>query len=234
MNAINHHEHSSDWKLAMDAISIYIKGMDQIFPSTASGYCILLHALNKNWNMNFLFKELKLQSDQAEMEESYLPFWWKEWKDLLENLEDKFEISFSKIKEIEEIKNDKIYKTKTQFNPNLSIEKIAEAVSRLKSDDELSDHFYKWETIVLEDDGKLNNWSSILIEQTKYVLNHLPISSFLRDGHCILKSLDRKFGKISIEDAIAYNYKIKNIDTDEILESFDTLDELIDAGWVVD
>lgn len=79
-----------------------------------------------------------------------------------------------------------------------------------------------------------NPWSDVLQDHTRYVLDHLPISSFLRDGHCILKSLDRKFGKISIEDAIAYNYKIKNIDTDEILESFDTLDELIDAGWVVD
>ena len=53
-------------------------------------------------------------------------------------------------------------------------------------------------------------------------------------GYCVLKYLGRKYGKISLEDAIGYRYHIKNIDTDELIVSFDSLEDLIDAGWVVD
>ncbi|MGJ4733691.1 hypothetical protein [Leptospira levettii] len=83
-------------------------------------------------------------------------------------------------------------------------------------------------------DSLPNQWSSTLQDQTRYVLEHLPISSFLRDGYCILKSRNHEFGRISLDDAISYQYKIKNMDVEELIYSFDTLNELIDAGWVVD
>lgn len=67
-------------------------------------------------------------------------------------------------------------------------------------------------------------WSSNLIQQTKQVLNDLPISAFLRDGHCIVKSMNHQFGKISIHDAISYDHKIMDIDTNELLIVFDTLE----------
>lgn len=79
-----------------------------------------------------------------------------------------------------------------------------------------------------------NQWSSTLQDQTRYVLEHLPPSSFLRDGYCILKSINHEYGRISLDDAISYQYKIKHMDVEELIYSFDTLNELIEAGWVVD
>ncbi|WP_135354997.1 hypothetical protein [Leptospira ryugenii] len=234
MNDINQHEFSSEWKMAMDAISIYFNGIDQIFPSTSSGYCILLHALKNDWSLTYLINEIRQDSDSAEFENPKLPFWWNEWTGLLETLETQFEISFPKLKEIAEIKNNEVHLTKTQFNPNLSIEKIAEAVSILSSGESLKEEFFLNQSIVTDKNQLPNPWSESLQDQTRYVLNQLPISSFLKDGHCILKSIHHEYGRISLDDAISYNYRIKDMDAEKVIYSFATLDELIEAGWVVD
>ena len=76
-------------------------------------------------------------------------------------------------------------------------------------------------------------WSDSLKSLTKDVLNDLPIPDFMK-GYCILKSIDRKYGKITLDDAIGYIYNIRKIDSDELIVSFKSLDDLIEAGWVAD
>lgn len=234
MNGLDDHKMSSDWKLAMDAISHYFKGLVDLFPSTSSGYCILLHGRKHHWNINQLISKLEAEALPEFSLPLVPPFWWKEWEGLLKTLESEFEINFPKETYRKEKKNQALLLTTTKLNPNLPVEKIAEAVSRLSSSEVLSEEFFSLETTTLEDDMKTDDWSSRLIEQTKQILNDLPISAFLREGHCILKSPNHQYGKISIHDAISYEYKIRDIDSGELLYTFDTLEDLIEAGWVVD
>lgn len=86
---------------------------------------------------------------------------------------------------------------------------------------------------VMENEDNLHPWSESLKTLTKEVLNELPIPSFLK-GYCILKSANHQHGKISIQDAISYRYNIQNIESNQLIVSFESVDDLIQAGWVVD
>ncbi len=79
----------------------------------------------------------------------------------------------------------------------------------------------------------INSYSEELKIKTKGILYDMPFDSFVL-GHCHLKSVNNGFAKIKMEDALACDYKIRDIKTDVILCEFETLDELVDAGWVVD
>jgi len=230
MNEIYLHDHTSDWKLAMDAISQHLNGLNDLIHSNLSGYCRLLHGQRNGWDINRLFAEMN-QIDENSAPQ--LSFWWQEWIDLQNKLETEFDIKIPKAEDFEEMRSAHSIERNLGINYDLPIEKLAEIISILRSGEEIPREFFIFVTDSKTPSDEGNDWSEELVNTTKHVLNNLPIASFL-NGHCIVKSLGHQFGKISLEDAIAYTYQIRDIDSDVLLYSFDTLDDLIEAGWVVD
>jgi hypothetical protein len=230
MNTIYEHDHSSEWKEAMDAISQYFNGLVDMLTTNIAGYCKLKSAFEKGWNINQLIAQSNSSQGLSEIDDS---FWWNEWIGLLSFLEDEFDINFPQKEDFEEIYYNGYVEKIQGINYNLTIDKLAEIISLLLSDEELPREFFLYEVSPIDFEDNLLTWSDSLKSLTKEVLRELPIPSFMK-GYCVLKSLGRKHGKISLEDAIAYRWQIKDIETDELIVSFDSLDELIDAGWVVD
>ncbi len=82
----------------------------------------------------------------------------------------------------------------------------------------------------------MGEWSEKLKETTRDVLYNIPAASFtFRPEGCYLKNMDGRFGYITITDAMdeKYNVHVKDSDADTV-EEYNTIDALIDAGWVVD
>lgn len=50
---------------------------------------------------------------------------------------------------------------------------------------------------------------------------------------CTLDQLDGRYGYISLGDALAYNWRIFDYKTDELLGTYDSIDAIIDGGWKV-
>jgi hypothetical protein len=227
MNEIYLHNHSSEYKEAYEVIFNYFGGLTFMLESNVSGYCKLLHAQKNGWDVNRLYAESKRADDLSNPERSY---WWSEWLLFVDYFENEFGIRFPKEIDFDEDSEERVL----GVNYDISIEKMAEMISLLMAEEELPNEFLRFENIPNYQENVSSKWSDELISLTKNVLIDLPIASFLNDGHCILKSIYRKFGKISLDDAISYQYRIKDIDTGELQVSFETLDDLIDAGWVVD
>jgi len=230
MNTIYKHNHSSEWKEAMDFISQFFKGLTDMLPSNVAGYCKLKCAYFNSWTIEQMLDEYSKTEEMDKVKES---FWWDEWILLLDSLEDQFDIHFPREGEIDDIYYPNNIESFMGINYELPIEKLAEIVSLLLSEEELPREFLLWENISNDKGGSDLPWSDSLIQFTKDVLNELPIPAFMK-GYCILKSIDRKYGKITLEDAIGYRYNIKNIDNDELIVKYDSLDDLLKAGWVAD
>ncbi len=74
-------------------------------------------------------------------------------------------------------------------------------------------------------------WSSALKEQTRDALESLSFAT--RAGKVWLKQIDGKFGYIDDDDALRGVYAICAPGGDA-LSRFDSVSELLDAGWVLD
>jgi hypothetical protein len=68
---------------------------------------------------------------------------------------------------------------------------------------------------------------------TIQILNDLPIESFFQ-GYIILKSESGKFAKMTLSDALNYDWTLRSLKTEEIIQKFDTVYEIIESGWIVD
>lgn len=75
-----------------------------------------------------------------------------------------------------------------------------------------------------------SNWSKNLIEQTKDSIENCFTAP---DNFLHLKNIKGKFGKISQENLIAHSFLIEDKLNDNKY-IYDTTDELIAAGWVID
>jgi hypothetical protein len=230
MNTIYEHDHSSEWKEAMDAIAQHFNGLVDMLPTNIEGYCKLKHALDSGWDVKQIITKSRISEGLSESEES---FWWNNWDELLAVLEDEFDINFPRKEDFEEIYSTGYIEKNLGINYNLNIDKLAEIISLLLSGEELSREFFLYEVIPVDNQDNLPSWSDSLKSLTKETLHELPIPSFIK-GYCVVKSLAREYGKISLGDAFAFRYVIKDIDTDEVIVRFDNLDDLIHAGWVVD
>jgi len=101
---------------------------------------------------------------------------------------------------------------------------------------ELDDLLALQASLIKDTDGEQNTgWSDSLKEQTRKIIENVDLASFLLNGQCHLKNSnpDHRFGYITVNDAIARRYVVQ-LKGDEGAEVFDSLDELIDAGWAVD
>lgn len=50
---------------------------------------------------------------------------------------------------------------------------------------------------------------------------------------CTLNHLDGRYGYITLEDALADNWRIFDYKTDELLGVYDSIDGVIEGGWKV-
>ena len=73
-------------------------------------------------------------------------------------------------------------------------------------------------------------YSDKLKEETREMLYQMPLT---RDDHIHMKNEDGRFGKISIFDLIENKMIIKDKETG-LDYHFDSIDALIEAGWVID
>ncbi|MCB1147856.1 MAG: hypothetical protein KDK38_13735, partial [Leptospiraceae bacterium] len=78
-----------------------------------------------------------------------------------------------------------------------------------------------------------DEWSASLKEMTREILYEMPIANF-HMGYCMLKSLDDQYGLITIGDVSADRYIIRNTENKSEISRFDSIDELLKAGWVID
>ena len=75
-----------------------------------------------------------------------------------------------------------------------------------------------------------NQWSDRLIEETRSALDDLAATPL---GVLHMKNVNGSYGKIRLEDLVADNLLIKDKKT-EVEYHFQTVDELIAAGWAID
>lgn len=73
-------------------------------------------------------------------------------------------------------------------------------------------------------------WSDELIAQTRDILD---LGFVPRDNFIYMKNSNHKFGKIGLNDWLERKYLIKDSRTDEEY-FYEIVDDLINAGWVVD
>lgn len=146
MDQLNHHDHSSEWKEPMDAISEYMEVIVDIVTSNLSGYCKLLY-LKKN---SLAIQDLiRINDELLEYENPDKTFWWSEWMGLQTFLESRFEIRIPKREDCEpQIINDSMIKN-MGISFHLPIEKLAEIVSILVAGERIpNDYFYFLETSI--------------------------------------------------------------------------------------
>lgn len=83
-----------------------------------------------------------------------------------------------------------------------------------------------------------DEWRDDQKELTRDILERVDIVAFTFDVSginkgCTLDHLDGRYGYISLEDALAYNWRIFDYKTDELLDSYDSIDAIIAGGWKV-
>ncbi len=81
-------------------------------------------------------------------------------------------------------------------------------------------------------------WSKEQNNLTKDILKHRDVVAFSVDWSgknkgCNLNHLDGRYGYIKLMDAIKNNYTIYDYETDELQNTYDSIDEVIAGGWKV-
>lgn len=81
-------------------------------------------------------------------------------------------------------------------------------------------------------------WRKDQIELTIDILEKIDIVAFSFDisGNnkgCNMDHLDGSYGYIKLKDALKNNYPIFDYETDKLLGSFDSIEEVINGGWKV-
>ena len=85
----------------------------------------------------------------------------------------------------------------------------------------------------------MDQWSKEIQIQTQEILTNLQPHIFALNKQIgrkgvILKNLDDRYGYITEESCLQHHYEVRDNSTDEILESYSTIAELLKSGWVVD
>ncbi len=81
-------------------------------------------------------------------------------------------------------------------------------------------------------------WSEEQKNLTMDILSKIDIVAFtfqlggVNKG-CMMNNFEGKYGYITLDDAIANNWRVFDHETDELLGSFDSIEEIIAGGWKV-
>ncbi len=73
----------------------------------------------------------------------------------------------------------------------------------------------------------------IQAEYTIQTLQEIPFEHF-SEGYCLLRSTEGEIAKVTVEDAFDYQWNLRDVDSDEILHSFSSVQEIIKFGWFLD
>jgi len=73
-------------------------------------------------------------------------------------------------------------------------------------------------------------WPDSHKQKTIEVLEYLPLSFFAHELSCLLKHIDGRVGKISLENAFSCRWLIQLLDSPDKIE-FQSLQEMIESGW---
>jgi len=81
-------------------------------------------------------------------------------------------------------------------------------------------------------------WRKDQKELTRDILDRVDVVAFFFDCSgvnkgCTLDHLDGRYGYITLGDALAYNWRIFDYITDELLNSYDSISAIIEGGWKV-
>jgi hypothetical protein len=83
-----------------------------------------------------------------------------------------------------------------------------------------------------------NEWRKDQQELTRDILERVDVVAFSFDMSgvnkgCTLDHLDGRYGYISLEDALADDWRVFDYQTDELLGTYDSIDAVIEGGWKV-
>ena len=84
----------------------------------------------------------------------------------------------------------------------------------------------------------MKEWRKDQKDLTRDILETVDVVAFTFDisgknKGCTLDHLDGRYGYITLQDALADNYRIFDYETDELLDSYDSIDGVIEGGWKV-
>jgi len=73
---------------------------------------------------------------------------------------------------------------------------------------------------------------------TRDILERVDVVAFSFDMSgvnkgCTLNHLDGRYGYISLDDALADNWRVFDYETDELLGAYDSIEAVIEGGWKV-
>lgn len=86
--------------------------------------------------------------------------------------------------------------------------------------------------------NKITEWREDQKELTRDILERVDVVAFTFDVSgvnkgCTLDHLDGRYGYISLQDALSYNWRIFDYKTDELLGTYDSIEAIIEGGWKV-
>jgi hypothetical protein len=81
-------------------------------------------------------------------------------------------------------------------------------------------------------------WRKDQKKLTRDILERVDVVAFSFDMSgvnkgCTLNHLNGKYGYISLEDALANNWRVFDYETDELLGTYDSIEAVIEGGWKV-
>ncbi len=84
----------------------------------------------------------------------------------------------------------------------------------------------------------VKEWRKDQIELTRDILERVDVVAFSFDMSgvnkgCTLNHLDGHYGYITLEDALADNWRVFDYKTDALLGSYDSIEGVIEGGWKV-
>lgn len=85
----------------------------------------------------------------------------------------------------------------------------------------------------------MSNWSQQIQDETRHILSLQNTHPFQLNkargiSGVFLKNFDDRFGLISLNSCIHGKYQIKDIDSELILDTFSSVEDLLSANWVID
>ena len=81
-------------------------------------------------------------------------------------------------------------------------------------------------------------WRNDQKERTREILEQVDIAAFMFDlsgmnKGCPLDRPDGRYGYITLQDALGENWNIFDYETDRLIGSYESLDDLLERGWTV-
>ncbi len=85
---------------------------------------------------------------------------------------------------------------------------------------------------------QIKEWRKDQKKLTKQILERVDVVAFSFDMSgknkgCTLDHLDGRFGYITLEDALSYNWRIFDYETDGLTGTYTSIDDIIAHGWKV-